>query len=124
LRGRYNERGDFLITTTPAIPEDTVPDLEPLYIPHIVNGGGYTTQFVMFRATAQSTGTSLFVKAEYFDQHKTLRQRLPDEPPAACADGCADSKLPPSSRSARQQEIADVRAGNKQHRENGSQQDP
>jgi len=68
LRTRYNERGDFLITTTPAIPEDSTPDTQPLYFPHFVNGGGYTTQFILFPATAQSTGTSLSVTMQYFDQ--------------------------------------------------------
>jgi len=68
LRGRYNERGDFLITTTPAIPEDTTPDIQPLLFAHIVNGGGYTTQFVTFGATAQSIGTGLSVTTEYFNQ--------------------------------------------------------
>ena len=68
LRGRYNERGDFLITTTPAIPEDTNPDSRPLYIPHFVNGGGYTTQFILFGASAQSVATSLSVTTEYFNQ--------------------------------------------------------
>jgi hypothetical protein len=68
LRGHYNERGDFLITATPAIPEDTTPDSRPLYFPHFVTGGGYTTQFVLFPATSQAVGTSLSVMMEYFDQ--------------------------------------------------------
>ncbi|HYR86081.1 MAG TPA: hypothetical protein VE422_18485, partial [Terriglobia bacterium] len=68
LRGRYNERGDFLITTTPAVAEDTVPDTSPLYLPHIVDGGGYTTQFVIFGATAQSVATSLSTTTRYFTQ--------------------------------------------------------
>jgi len=68
LRGRYNERGDFLITTTPAVAEDTVPDTSPLYFPHIVDGGGYTTQFVLFGATAQSVSTSLSTTTWYFNQ--------------------------------------------------------
>ena len=68
IRGRNNERGDFLITTTPAVPEDTNPDTRPLYLPHFVNGGGYTTQFVVFAATAESAGTALFAATEYFNQ--------------------------------------------------------
>ncbi|HYR85408.1 MAG TPA: hypothetical protein VE422_15080 [Terriglobia bacterium] len=68
LRGRYNERGDFLITTTPAVAEDTAPDTSPLYFPHIVDGGGYTTQFVIFGATAQSVSTSLSATTRYFTQ--------------------------------------------------------
>jgi len=69
LRGRYNERGDFLITSTPAVPEDTVPDTRPVYIPHIVNGGGYTTQFVILGATAQSVATEFGITIEYLDQN-------------------------------------------------------
>jgi len=71
LRGRYNERGDFLITTTPAVAEGTVPDNSPLYLPHIVDGGGYTTQFVVFGATAQSVATSLSTTTRYFTQTGT-----------------------------------------------------
>jgi hypothetical protein len=68
LLGRYNERGEFLITTTPAIAEDKTADTQPLYIAHFVDGGGYTTQFVLFPATAQSAGTALSATVEYFDQ--------------------------------------------------------
>jgi hypothetical protein len=68
LLGRYNERGEFLITTTPAIPEDNTADIEPLYVPHFVDGGGYTTQFVLFPATAQSIGAPLSATVEYFRQ--------------------------------------------------------
>ena len=57
-----------MITTTPAIPEDKTADTEPLYIAHIVDGGGYTTQFVLFPATAQSAGTALSATVEYFHQ--------------------------------------------------------
>src|SRR5262249_27309825 len=48
LRGRYNERNDFLITTTSAVNESTPPSTGPLYFPHIVDSGGYTTQFILF----------------------------------------------------------------------------
>jgi sugar lactone lactonase YvrE len=50
LRGRYNERDDFLITTTPAINEATAPSASALYFPHIADSGGYTTQFILFSA--------------------------------------------------------------------------
>jgi hypothetical protein len=48
LRGRYNERGDFLITTTPASNEAAPSSTAELIFPHFVDGGGYTTQFVLF----------------------------------------------------------------------------
>jgi len=71
LLARYNERGDFLITTTPAIPEDGIASTGPLYIPHIVDGGGYTTQLVLFPASGQTAGTTLAGTVEYFHQSGT-----------------------------------------------------
>jgi len=53
LRSRINERGDFLITTTPPVSE-TTPAAPELYFPHFVDAGGYTTQFIMFSAGARS----------------------------------------------------------------------
>jgi hypothetical protein len=47
LRGHKNERADFLITTMPAAVESTTPSPN-LFFPHIVDGGGYTTEFVLF----------------------------------------------------------------------------
>jgi hypothetical protein len=47
LRGRYNERNDFLITTTPPINEATPATTAPLFFPQIVDGGGYMTQFIL-----------------------------------------------------------------------------
>jgi virginiamycin B lyase len=57
LRGRYNERGDFLVTATPPAEElSTAADL----FPFIIDGGGYSTQFVLFRAaSAQAPAGSL-----------------------------------------------------------------
>jgi len=47
VRSRYNERQEFLITTTPALDESVAP-AEPMVFPHFVTGGGYTTEFVLF----------------------------------------------------------------------------
>jgi hypothetical protein len=47
LRSRTNERGDFLITTTPPVPE-TASSSPELFFPHFADAGGYTTQFVLF----------------------------------------------------------------------------
>ena len=60
LRGRYNERGDFLITATPPAEEiNAAANVFPVF-PHIVDGGGYSTQFVLFRAMpAQAPSGSL-----------------------------------------------------------------
>jgi len=51
LRGRYNERGDFLITTVPPANEATPATNGPVVFPHIADSGGYTTQFVLFGST-------------------------------------------------------------------------
>jgi hypothetical protein len=45
LRGTYNERGDFLVTTTPPLNE-SAPATE-LVFPHIVSGSGYSTQIIV-----------------------------------------------------------------------------
>jgi hypothetical protein len=59
LRARYNERQppDFLITTTPPSNEAGTPASGELLFPHLVNGGGYTTQFILFSGTAGQTAS-------------------------------------------------------------------
>jgi hypothetical protein len=48
LRGRYNERGDFLITTTSPVDETVPPSAAELVFPQLADGGGYTTQIILF----------------------------------------------------------------------------
>jgi len=48
LRGRTNQRRDFLITTTTPVNESSVPTSSELLFPHFANGGGYEMQFVLF----------------------------------------------------------------------------
>lgn len=48
FRTRYNERGDLLIATIPAVDEALADNSGEAYFPHIVNLGGYRTQFVLF----------------------------------------------------------------------------
>jgi hypothetical protein len=50
VRSRWNQRGDYIFTTTPATNENVSSNSE-LIFPHIVDGGGYTTQFIMFSGT-------------------------------------------------------------------------
>ena len=70
LRSRYNERNDFLITTTPATNEASPPVSTERLFPHLVNGaaGGdlYTTQFILFSGTAGqvSDGNLKFFNAQ------------------------------------------------------------
>ena len=62
LRGRTNERNDFLITTTPPVNEAAPPPTSPMYFPHIADSGGYATQFILFNAQpgSSSSGTMQF----------------------------------------------------------------
>jgi hypothetical protein len=66
LRGRTNERNDFLITTTPPTLESAPASSAEMLFPHLVNGGGYTTQFILFSGTAGqiSSGTLRFYKTD------------------------------------------------------------
>jgi len=50
LRVRWNERDEFLMTTTPPLNEAYVPAAEQLF-PQVVSGGGWTTQIVAFGLT-------------------------------------------------------------------------
>ena len=63
LRGRYNERGDFLVTTSP--PASQSAPAADLFFTHLADGGGYTTQFILFGGSNQSsTGVlSFFTQA-------------------------------------------------------------
>ncbi len=62
LRSRVNEREDFLITTTTLVDESAADVTDALYFPHLVDGGGYTTQFIQLSgSTTQTTiGTLQF----------------------------------------------------------------
>ena len=65
LRGRYNSRADFLLTTTPAVGEGSDRVFSQVVFPHIVDSGGWTTRFVLFSRTADQTsiGTLRFLSA-------------------------------------------------------------
>jgi hypothetical protein len=56
LRTRVNERGDFLITTTPPASESATSNGQ-LFFPHLVAGGGYTSQLILFSSSGSSSGT-------------------------------------------------------------------
>jgi hypothetical protein len=46
IRGRYNERGEFLLSTTPPVDPESVPE-EDTFIPQLVDGAGYSTEIVI-----------------------------------------------------------------------------
>ena len=59
LRGRYNERGDFLISTTVPVDETSQPSSAELVFPQIVDGGGYTTQIILFSGSAGQSASGV-----------------------------------------------------------------
>jgi hypothetical protein len=59
LRGRYNERIDFLITTVPISQEIMQGSNTELLFPHIVDGGGYTTQFILLNTVFGQTSSGM-----------------------------------------------------------------
>ncbi len=47
LRARYNSRGDLLVTTIPPVNENAQ-ETGAVVFPHLVSGGGYTTEIILF----------------------------------------------------------------------------
>jgi len=66
LRTRINERGDFLITTTPPTNENSPAGMAEMFFPQVADGGGYTTQFILFSGIAgqATSGNMQFVKQD------------------------------------------------------------
>jgi hypothetical protein len=62
LRVENNALGDFLITTSMPVNEAAAPSSAVALFPDFVNGGGYTTEFILFGGSAgqSSTGTLRF----------------------------------------------------------------
>jgi hypothetical protein len=60
LRGRYNARGDFLVSSIPPVSETEAAGFSSLLFPHVADAGGYTTQFILLAAKpGQETSGSL-----------------------------------------------------------------
>ena len=55
LRIRTNERSEFLITTTPLVNEADGDVTEDRFYPHLVDGGGFTTQFIQLSGSTSQT---------------------------------------------------------------------
>jgi len=55
LRFSYNEKGDFLMTSLPPVAADLPNAGSVLFFPHLADGGGYTTQFILFGSTSSGT---------------------------------------------------------------------
>jgi len=75
LRGRYNERSDFLITTTLPVSENTVLSTAVSMFPQIATSGGYSTQFILFsgRAGQSSSGALTFFTPAGFNWNLATR---------------------------------------------------
>jgi hypothetical protein len=57
MRGIYNQRHDFLITTTPSADRTKPSSNSPLYFPQFADGGGYTTSLMLLNtSTTTETG--------------------------------------------------------------------
>jgi hypothetical protein len=68
LRGEYNERNDFLITTSMPVDEATPLSSADALFPHFAEGGGYTTEFILFSGSnSQASSGSL----QFFTQAGT-----------------------------------------------------
>jgi len=54
VRGRYNERGDLLVTAIPVSDEANSQAIPEVVFPHILSGSGYSTQLIIFSGTPGS----------------------------------------------------------------------
>jgi hypothetical protein len=61
LRGHTNERGEFLISATPPVSESSPTSSAEKLFPHIADGAGYATQFVLF-STAPGQSSSGMIR--------------------------------------------------------------
>jgi hypothetical protein len=59
LRGEYNQRGDFLMSTVPVIDDQAAAMTSIQVFPQVVDGGGYTTEFVLFSTSPANTGGTI-----------------------------------------------------------------
>lgn len=56
LRGRYNARGEFLITTILPVDENSAASTAERIFSHFADGMDYTTQFILFSGSAGAMG--------------------------------------------------------------------
>ena len=75
LRGRINERGEFLITATTPADENVQVSSSELLFPQFAVGGAYETQFVLFNGGSAQTQTGTIYFFENGGQAGTLTLR-------------------------------------------------
>jgi hypothetical protein len=71
LRGRYNERQEFIMTTTmPMVPINvSYPTTAPILLfPHVADGGGFSTEFILFNDNSMKSSGML----QFFTQSGQL----------------------------------------------------
>ena len=75
LRARTNERGEFLITTTAPTNEAAASTTAVFLFPHLVDGGGWSTQTILFSGIAGQTanGTMRFFGTDGLPFNTTLQ---------------------------------------------------
>lgn len=75
LRTRNNERGTFLIAAMPVSNEALSSTTVDLFFPHIVDRGGFSTQFILFSGIAgqSTTGTLRFLRQDGQDLSLLVR---------------------------------------------------
>jgi hypothetical protein len=61
IRSQYNERGELVISTTPAFLETSSTSAIDLILPHLASGQGYTTEFLVLSGASRTTGTVDFL---------------------------------------------------------------
>jgi YVTN family beta-propeller protein len=66
VRTRTNERAEFIFTTTPPVNESGPGTTSSLFFPQLADGGGYTTQFILFSGVA---GQNLNGSLKFFGQN-------------------------------------------------------
>jgi photosystem II stability/assembly factor-like uncharacterized protein len=57
LRSRNNERQEFIVTTLTPVNENSTPTSGDLLFPHLADGGGFTTQFILFSTVPGQTAS-------------------------------------------------------------------
>jgi hypothetical protein len=63
IRGRYNELGTFIATTTGPIKQMTGPEAVVVF-PHLVNGSGFVTKLILLSSGTGASGSLRFFDAE------------------------------------------------------------
>jgi hypothetical protein len=60
IRSQYNERNEFIMSTTPVFSDATPASVIDAIFPDIVSGGGYTTEFLLLSGSGRGMGVVEF----------------------------------------------------------------